>query len=100
MNPTHGELLESYAREFSEIIGLQQAHRIGYALYGRSGGLCVVVSRESGQENPRSAGCLLRGLSEEFGRGLLRFLYENAVPPENACDVIRDVCEIEADCAV
>lgn len=100
MNPKHGELLESYARDFSEIMGLQQAHRIGYALYSRSGGLGVVVSRDSGPGVLRSAGCLLRGASEEFGRGLLRFLYENAIPPENACDVIRDVCEVEGDCAV
>lgn len=100
MDPTHGELLEAYARDFSEIEGLQQAHRIGYALYGRSGGLDVVVRRESERGVPRAAECLLRGISETFGRGLLRFLYENAVPPEHACDVIRDACEMEQNCAV
>lgn len=100
MDPTHGELLESYTREFSDIAGLQQAHRIGYALYGRSGGMGVQVCRESRNSGTRRAECLLPGVSETFGRGLLRFLYENAVPPENACDVIRDVCTVEADCAV
>lgn len=100
MNPTQAELLESYARNFSEIKGLQKAHRIGYALYEKAGQLGVVVCREAGCDAPRAARCALRDVSEDFGRGLLRFLYENAVPPENACDVIRDVCDVASECAV
>lgn len=100
MNPTQAELLESYARDFSEIEGLQHAHRVGYALYGRAGSLGVVVCREAGPGASKAARCALRNASEEFGRNLLRFLYENAIPPENACDVIRDVCDVAAECAV
>lgn len=100
MNPTQAELLESYARNFSEIEGLQKAHRIGYALYVKEGCLGVVICREAGDEVPRTMRCTLRDVSEKFGRGLLRFLYENAVPPENACDVIRDLCGAAAECAV
>lgn len=100
MNPTQAELLESYARNFSEIKGLQHAHRIGYALYGQAGQLGVVVCKEAEQGPSRAVQCALRDVSEEFGRGLLRFLYENAVPPENACDIIRDVCGVTAECAV
>ena len=100
MNPTQAELLESYARNFSEIQGLQKAHRVGYALYGNAGQLGVVVCGETGSGVPRAVRCTLRDVSEEFGRGLLRFLYENAVPPEAACDIIRDVCGTAAECAV
>lgn len=93
MNPTQAELLESYARNFSEIKDLQEAHRIGYALYKNAGHLAVVVCRETADGTPRAIRCTLQDVSEEFGCGLLRFLYENAVPPENACDVIRDACD-------
>lgn len=92
MNPTQAELLESYARDFSEIPALQTAHRIGYALYGQAGHLWVAVCREMQQGTPRAARCPLSGVDEDAGRGLLRFLYENAVPPEQACDVIQDIC--------
>lgn len=100
MNSTQAELLESYARNFSEIAGLQHAHRIGYALYGNAGQLGVVICTQAGQGPCKAVRCALRNVSEEFGRGLLRFLYENAVPPETACDVIRDVCDVTEECAV
>lgn len=100
MNPTQAKLLESYARNFSEIEGLQKAHRVGYALYEKAGQLGVVICRQTGSEDPRVVRCSLRNVSEEFGRGLLRFLYENAVPPEGACDLIQDVCGVAAECAV
>lgn len=99
MNPTQAELLESYARNFSEIKGLQKTSRVGYALYTKAGQLGVVVCRESDGGSPRAARCALRDVSVDFGRGLLRFLYENAVQPENACDVIRDICDVTEECA-
>lgn len=99
MNPAQTELLESYARDFSEIKGLQAAHRIGYALYDKAGQLGVVVCREAGQSCTRAVHCTLAESDLEFGRGLLRFLYENAIPPENACDVIRDICAVAEECA-
>lgn len=99
MNPTQTELLESYARNFSEIKGLQKTCRVGYALYAKAGQLGVVVCRESDGSAPRMARCALRDVNADFGRGLLRFLYENAVQPENACDVIQDICDVAEDCA-
>lgn len=100
MNPTQAELLESYARDFSEIAGLQRSHRIGYALYGHAGKLEMVVCREERQGTAKTTRCTLCRVSEKTGRDLLRFLYENAVEPETAGDVIRDICGETADCAV
>ena len=92
MNPTQAELLESYARDFSEIPALQAAHRIGYALYGQAGRLRIAVCREMRQGGARAVECLLDNVAEEMGRGLLLLLYENAVPPEQVHDVIQDIC--------
>lgn len=92
MNPTQAELLESYTRSFSAIEGLQEAYRVGYALYDNAGQLGVVVCRETKAGVPRVVRCTLRDVDRTFGRRLLRFLYENAVQPESACDIIRDVC--------
>lgn len=79
------ELVAQYVKEYSKIDNLQAAARVRYALTRRPSGLRLTVG---------AASCSLAGLAEEPAGRLLLFLYENAVPPAQLGDVVRDLCSV------
>lgn len=82
--------LAQYDRTYTEIPGLQDAEVLRYTLFRRGQELLVSVSAL--QKLRRRAECVLPEGKETVACGLLLFLYENSVEPENLCDVIADVC--------
>lgn len=79
-----------YQRPFSEIEGLQQAASVRYLLYEQEDVLKIQVERCGMQ--PRSSRYDLPSLTRRKACGLLQFLYENAVQPENMCDLLEETC--------
>jgi len=87
--------IAAYVREYSEIKGLQHKSRVEYTLLRQGGGLSLSVGLETGDPvSGRKKVCGLHGLTEEFAEGILLFLYENSVGPENMADILQDLCAI------
>lgn len=85
------QCLAAFERDFSLIEGLQAASRLSYTLEKAPQGLRIAVRRTGGAAPVRES-CLLLQTEQEYGSRLLKFLYENAVPPEQLCDVLQDIC--------
>lgn len=83
------EFVAGYSRGFSAICGLQQAHRVEYALYRTPQGLQIKVQAHGGAWS--TAQCALPGAAEPLARGILQFLYENAIPAEHICDIVSEL---------
>ena len=74
-------------REFSELAGLQTAGCITYSLCKCANELYIAA-----QENGLSVRkCAFPGQDAAQAELLLRYLYENAVSPQQINDVIRDL---------
>ena len=74
-------------REFSELAGLQTAGCITYTLRKHADVLYIAA-----QKNGLPAReCIFPGQDAAQAELLLRFLYENAVSPQQINDVIRDL---------
>ena len=81
------EELAVLRREFSELAGLQTAGCITYSLCKCANELYITA-----QENGLPARkCAFPGQDAAQAELLLRYLYENAVSPQQINDVIRDV---------
>lgn len=81
------EELAVLRREFSELAGLQTAGCITYSLCKRADELYIAA-----QENALPARkCAFPGQDAAQAELLLRYLYENAVSPQQINDVIRDL---------
>lgn len=91
METTQIQQLAVYTRDYSPIEGLQRAHSLHYLLEKDRDQLRVRVVCTGAKED-RAAVCRLRGISIEYAGGLLKFLYENAVPVEQAAEVLQDLC--------
>ena len=84
---TSDEELAVLRREFSELAGLQTAGCITYTLRKHADALYIAA-----QKNDLPAReCAFPGRDAAQAELLLRFLYENAVSPQQINDVIRDV---------
>lgn len=83
------EYLAVYRRDFSELEGLQKAEQVTYALRRGHHVLCFLAKRRT---NAQEVCCKLRGLDEAYAGRLLRYIYENAVAPEQVPEVLRDLC--------
>lgn len=84
---TSDEELAALRREFSELAGLQTAGCITYTLRKHAGALYIAA-----QKNGLPAReCTYPGQDAAQAELLLRFLYENAVSPQQINDVIRDL---------
>ncbi len=75
-----------YVRRYTALDGLQPAYAVEYCLVAADQALALRVSRSDGRvcDVPVPRG------GEPFARCVLRYLYENAVLPETALDVVRD----------
>ncbi len=82
--------LASFTKDYSEIPGLQRAAHVEYALFGAEGRLHVRVRAVCGGKT-RAALCELPGLDAGFARGVVRYLYENAVPVEHVRDILEEL---------
>lgn len=92
-SPIKNDILAVYTRCYSAIAPFQTEGCAEYILCRVGGGLRLIVqARHAGEEKARVAQCELRGVQETTARGLLQFLYENAVSVENVCDIVQDVC--------
>lgn len=80
-----------YRHDFSELEGLQKAEQVTYGLRREKDALCFLAKYQTCQKEVR---CSLRGMEESFAERLLRYLYENAVIPEQIPDVLQDLCGI------
>ena len=81
------EELAVLRREFSELAGLQTAGCITYSLCKRADELYIAA-----QENGLPARkCAFPSQDAAQAELLLRYLYENAVSPQQINDVIRDL---------
>lgn len=81
------KIIAAYIRDYSELPGLQKAARIEYRLLRVEGNFCLSLQSRPGG---RSAVCSLPGLAGELASGLLRFVYENGICPEQLADVVQD----------
>lgn len=93
-------LLAKQTRLFSYIEGLQAETRVYYTLWQCGPELRILVSGETGP----AVRCTFPADMECRARNLLQYLYENAVMPSQAADVLADCCTVErvevlnADC--
>lgn len=85
------EYLAVYRRDFSELEGLQKADQVTYGLRRERDALYFLAKCQTCQ---REVCCSLRGMEEAFAERLLRYLYENAVAPEQVPDVLQDLCGV------
>lgn len=85
-----GTVLAAYGRPFSEIPGFQMPCCVQYRLRRVAGRLVVEVQRSN--RAPRLVSRTLHNGDEAYGAALLQFLYENALQPEAAQDVLEDCC--------
>ena len=83
-------VLLSFTKEYSDIPDLQRAARVEYALRRAGGRLQVCVRAECGGQK-RAALCELPGLDVSYARGVLRYLYENAVAVEHVRDILEEL---------
>lgn len=77
-----------FQHRFSELPGLQHANVVEYLLAKQGGNFVIEVSRSGGAA--QTVCWTLQDITREYGEALLRFLYENAVPLENALGVLED----------
>ena len=87
---TEGTVLAVYGRPFSESPGFQAACSVQYRLRRYGHDLVVEIQRCS--RAPRLVRRMLRNADEAYGAALLQFLYENALQPEAAVDILEDCC--------
>ncbi len=87
---TEGTVLAVYGRPFSEIPGFQAPCCVQYRLRRVAGNLVVEVQRKD--RAPRLVSRTLHNADEAYGAALLQFLYENALQPEAALDILEDCC--------
>lgn len=91
METTQIQQLAVYTRDYSPIEGLQCAHSLRYLLELNQDQLQIrVVCTQAGQSE--SVVCRLKGIAVGYADGLLKFLYENAVPAEQVGEVLQDIC--------
>lgn len=85
-----GTVLAAYGRPFSEIPGFQAPCCVQYRLRRIADSLVVEVQRSN--RAPRLVSRTLHNADEAYGAALLQFLYENALQPEAALDILEDYC--------
>ena len=74
--------IASYRREFSALADLQAAGTVTYSLLREADAFVICVQRD---EEPPVERMLCAGM-------LTRFLYENAVEPDQMPAILRDIC--------
>lgn len=88
--PSQGDALETCELHFSSLPRLQEASTVLYALCGRAPALRIEIARCQCAA-PRRVNCPLPGVHAARGRALLRFLWENAVGPDCAADLLDEL---------
>ena len=81
-------LLAKQTRMFSYIEGLQAETQVYYTLWQCGPELRLLVSGTAGP----AVRCTFPADMERHARNLLQYLYENAVMPGQAADVLADCC--------
>lgn len=97
METTQIQQVAAYTRDYSPIESLQRAHSLRYLLEQCQGQLQIRVICTQAEQST-SVVCHLQGISVGFANGLLKFLYENAVPVEQIVEVLQDICGDLAVC--
>lgn len=87
-------ILAMYTRHYSEIPHLQRPFSVDYMLC-RTGGALRIVVRAVGV-GKRAAVCELPGADVPCACGVLRYLYENAIPVEHIRDIVEGLPYREA----
>ena len=80
--------IAAYRRELSALAGLQCAATVTYTLLREPDALCICARRGGAP----AVHCMLCDIEEEQAGMLTRYLYENAVAPEQVPDVLHDLC--------
>ena len=80
--------IASYRREFSALADLQAAGTVTYSLLREADAFVICVQRD--EEPPVER--MLCDTGEERAGMLTRFLYENAVEPDQMPAILRDIC--------
>lgn len=93
MDGRENETMIEYTRTFSKICGLQEACTVSYHAENRQGIQYLLVTRH-GVRNKTAVCTLPPDLSQARVRQAALFLYENAIQPETAGDVLTDVCAL------
>jgi hypothetical protein len=88
------EPFEPLSRHFSALYAWQQAYTLLYALDGAEGGVELTICRTGAQA---AADHLFVPGEPERAYALLRYLWENAVQPENWRDVLADLAPLQGE---
>ena len=80
--------IASYRREFSALADSQAAGTVTYSLLREADAFVICVQRD--EEPPVER--MLCDTGEERAGMLTRFLYENAVEPDQMPAILRDIC--------